>query len=155
MEGKMSYFGITIVSMLLTQITSSEFTQANASVTYGHNYATLIVINHVLNSGIAKNITSSDFKMIVSNLNLTKNPVPKLTHIFYLINGSETGIAIQLLPGTFVIRDSQNSSTPIVAGYNTTASGDCHLTENTHVFVAAGDIHNGQSKTCFITRTIF
>ena len=165
MQRRTIFFLVTMTSILITLLTTSQFVQTNALIktTSSLNTSTgglvdpstamLIVINHVANNSRGGSLQSSDFKMIVFNLNITKKPIPRLTQTFDLINGSEIGTSIRLMPGLFSITDDPNMNKSMIFRYNTTFSGDCHpVMTKSGVLRATGDIHAGEAKTCFIDR---
>src|SRR5690348_2115735 len=68
--------------------------------------AILVIFNHV-NDTLGGKVRSSDFSMVVANLNVTKGPTHRITQTLDFINGSETGTILQMMPGSFFV--TQNS----------------------------------------------
>ena len=114
----------------------------------------LVIYNHV-NDTLNGNVTSRDFWMVVTNLNATRPPVLRITQTYDLINGSETGTVLQMMPGSFVVVQNNGLSKPITQAYNIMFSGDCHLRKTSRgTIVGVGTIHAGQISNCYISRTL-
>jgi hypothetical protein len=115
----------------------------------------LAIFNHV-NDTMGGNVTSADFSMIVANLNITKGPTHRITQTYDFMNGSETGIILQMMPGSFVVSQNKRLSHPITQSYNITFSGDCHPFRTSRgALMGVGNIHAGQVDNCYISRTLF
>ena len=114
----------------------------------------LVIFNHV-NDTLGGNVTSTDFSMIVVNLNLSNGSTHRITQTYDFINGSETGTILQMMPGSFVVGPNNRMSSPFVQTYNITFSGDCHPSKTTSgAFIGVGKISAGQMSNCYVSRTL-
>jgi hypothetical protein len=60
------------------------------------------------------------------------------------------------MPGLYSITDNHRLSKPLTLGYNSTFSGDCKAFKTpTGGIMAGGVLHEGDSKTCTITRNLY
>jgi hypothetical protein len=115
---------------------------------------TLVIFNHV-NDTLGGKVRSSNFSIIIANLNTTNGQTHRITQTYDFINGSETGTILQMMPGSFFVSQNNRISPPITRAYNITFSGDCHTfrTSNGGI-LALGNIHAGQTSTCYISRSL-
>jgi len=117
--------------------------------------SSVVIFNHVNNS-LDGRVMSADFSMIIANFHVTKGPTHRIFQTYDLINGSEKGTILQMMPGSFLVSPNNRMSKPITQAYNITFSGDCHPERTVSgSILGIGNIQPGQISKCNISRTLF